>query len=116
MKKWVSVIMLVGIGAYFLGGSVQHGHDTFQGKTAEQWARIANDLKTKVSQEEAALTIYQTLDSASPTPTVTLPPASNLDSNLPSWCQQVIGAWVAQGYSRATTNQLMKKDNPECTY
>jgi len=48
------------------------------------------------------------------TPTPTTVQSQN-DSVLPSWCQGVIEAY-AGSYSRATINQLMKKDHPECAY
>src|SRR5260221_7517896 len=43
MKKWVIAIVLVGTGAYFLGGTVQYKDDLYQGKTAQEWAKKANE-------------------------------------------------------------------------
>lgn len=49
------------------------------------------------------------LKNITPTPVV-----SQNDSFLPYWCKPVIASWTAQGYTIAQTNQIMKKDNPEC--
>lgn len=35
---------------------------------------------------------------------------------LPSHCNFIIRWWEAFGYNRELTNQMMKKDSPECTY
>jgi hypothetical protein len=63
-----------------------------------------------------AFEAYQQYEIDNPQPTPTPAPVQTNTIELPSYCNTVIQAWEAQGYDRALTNQMMKKDHPECTY
>lgn len=76
--------------------------------TGDPWDKVVGTITPS-----SKMTVNEFLLSQTPTPS---PIITQNDNNLPSWCNQVITSWMAEGYSRATTNQLMKKDNPECTY
>lgn len=68
-------------------------------------------LQSDLSGYKDALNIEQLLQKLTPTPQ-----NKQSSAELPEWCNSVIDAWMGQGYSRTLTNQLMKKDHPECTY
>lgn len=78
--------------------------------------------------ETTPITKKMTVDeflSKTPTPTNDLPvititptqaPVQPTEDTFPSWCPQVVDAWMQSGFNRAQANQMMKKDNIECTY
>jgi len=55
------------------------------------------------------------IDNPQPTPTPEVKyVAPTVD--MPPGCDTTINAYMKLGYSRSMTNQMMKKDHPECTY
>lgn len=136
---FIVFLLSLALTSYLLGSTFQYKNDLSEGRTAHEWEEIYNNFfQQKCSDNavekfttggggmisldqallcEPGITAYKNYLSKHPMPMPkpTSVTASN-DSVLPSWCSDVIQAWMSQGYSRATTNQLMKEDHPECTY
>lgn len=97
----------------------------YQGKTAQEWATLYSsnektnkDLGKQLESAKKEI-IYDNFLISHPDPNPFMPTPTPIQTNtieLPSYCNEVIQAWEAQGYDRALTNQMMKKNNPECTY
>lgn len=55
-KIFLIILVLVAIGSYILGGTVQYNHDLTNGKTAQEWAKVATSEKDIIASQSADLT------------------------------------------------------------
>jgi hypothetical protein len=91
---------------------------TYQGKSAQGWATDYSNLWKEYTQVELKNGDGYIPGLATPNPTPTEQPISyfNKDSMLPPGCITTINAYMKLGYSRFTTNQMLKESRPECAY
>jgi hypothetical protein len=99
------IVVLVGVGLIY---STERQNTVELQKIIKQ----DNDKISALISENASKSAEITHLLSQPTPM----PISQPKVQLPYWCETVIQGYVNSGFSRAVTNQLLKKDNPECAY